>query len=319
MNIYTKIVLSTALAALVLPQAGCSLNTPPPAEHTITIEHSKGSTALEAVPQRIVALSTSWADTVLAFGHRPVGIGVITGITTTGGHYPWQGRYEAATVKLSLLGAPAYEDIAALEPDLILADYSARDDGVYDRLTSIAPTVAPLAASGYVDPWRKQVETAGAFLGEQVRASELIANTDTALTALADEHAHLSGKTFAIATATQAGMVGIVASNSDPAVELFTEIGMRLPEQVIDLAGPAPRLIVSLENALPALHADLILLRDSTEMLPNRIPGWEELPAVRTGAVLFLDGPLTAALSDPSVLSIDYLFSHLESKLTAIP
>lgn len=319
MNICTKIVLSAVLVALVLPQAGCSQDTSIPAVRTISIDHSKGSTVLETVPQRIVALSTSWADTILAFGHQPVGIGVISGITTTGGHYPWQGHYEAATVKLSLLGAPAYEDIAALEPDLILADYSARDDAVYDRLTSIAPTVAPLATSGYVDPWRKQVEIAGVFLGEEIRASELIENTDTALAALANEHAHVAGKTFAIATATQAGTVGIVASSNDPAVELFAEMGMRLPEQVVELAGSAARLIVSLENALPALHADLILLRDSAEMLPASVSRWDELPAVRTGAILFLDGPLTAALSDPSVLNIDYLFSHLGAKFAAIP
>lgn len=283
-----------------------------------TVVHSRGATTVAHVPERIVALSSSWADTVIAFGRTPVGVGSIAGISTSGGHFPWQGDYASTSVTLTLLGAPAYEQIAALAPDLILADYSARDGAVYDALSAIAPTIAPLASTGYVDPWREQVSVLGQIFGETDSAERLIADTDNAIADVAHRHPNLAGRTFLIATA-RSGSVGMIASDTDPAAKLFVELGMHMDSNVVTAqSSGATRTNIAIENALPMMGADLLLIQGPAALLEESIPEWGNLPAVRSGAVAHIDGPLSAALSDPSVLNIDYLLRILAPQLQQV-
>ncbi len=305
----------------------CSACTSPP-RHSVgdgtgpdvtntTVVHSRGTTTVAHVPARIVALSSSWADTLIAFGRTPVGVGAIAGISTTGGHFPWQGDYTSTSITLTLLGAPAYEQIAALAPDLILADYSARDAAVYESLSAIAPTVAPLAATGYVDPWRTQVSTLGHILKETDRAEQLIADTDHAIAGAVQRHPNLAGRTFLIATA-RAGSMGMIASDTDPSAALFVELGMHIDPQVGAASLGAARTAIAVESALPMMNADLLLIQGPARLMEESVPGWENLPAVRSRAVALIDGPLTAALSDPSVLNVDYLLRVLAPQLTRV-
>ncbi|MCZ4618318.1 ABC transporter substrate-binding protein [Rhodococcus qingshengii] len=269
------------------------------------------------MPERIVALSSSWADTVIAFGRTPVGVGSIAGISTSGGHFPWQGDYASTSITLTLLGAPAYEQIAALAPDLILADYSARDAAVYNALSAIAPTIAPLASTGYVDPWRAQVSVLGQIFNETDRAERLITDTDNAIADVARRHPNLAGRTFLIATA-RPGTVALIASDTDPAAALFVELGMRMDSEIVAQSHGVTRTNIAVENALPMMGADLLLIQGQAALLEASIPVWGNLPAVRSGAVAHIDGPLSAALSDPSVLAIAYLLRALEPQLRQV-
>lgn len=282
-----------------------------------TVVHSRGTTTVAHVPERIVALSSSWADTVIAFGRTPVGVGSIAGISSTGGHFPWQGDYASTSVTLTLLGAPAYEQIAALAPDLILADYSARDAAVYASLSAIAPTIAPLASTGYVDPWRAQVSVLGQIFNETDRAERLITDTDNAIADVARRHPNLAGRTFLIATA-RPGTIGLIASDTDPAAALFVELGMHMDSEIVAQSHGVTRTNIAVENALPMMGADLLLIQGQAALLEASIPVWGNLPAVRSGAVAPIDGPLSAALSDPSVLAIAYLLRALEPQLRQV-
>ncbi|PCK24061.1 hypothetical protein CHR55_27845 [Rhodococcus qingshengii] len=304
----------TACTSPSRPQNGDSASVDATAR---TVVHSRGTTTVASVPERIVALSSSWADTVIAFGRTPVGVGSIAGISSTGGHFPWQGDYASTSVTLTLLGAPAYEQIAALAPDLILADYSARDAAVYNALSAIAPTIAPLASTGYVDPWRTQVSILGQIFNETDRAERLITDTDNAIADVARRHPNLAGRTFLIATA-RPGTIGLIASDTDPAASLFVELGMHMDSEIVAQPNEATRTNIAVENALPMMGADLLLIQGQAALLKASIPGWGNLPAVRSGAVAPIDGPLSAALSDPSVLAIAYLLRALEPQLRQV-
>nr|AIU93739.1 hypothetical protein LRS1606.305 [Rhodococcus sp. NS1] len=276
--------------------------------HDVIVTHSQGETTLSAVPQRIVALSTSWADTVLAFDIDPIAVGVLTGYAPADGRFPWQGEYQPTPIALSLLGDPDFEAIAATSPDLILADFSARNSAVYDRLSQIAPTIAPLDDSGYVDPWREQVDVLGQILNRPADADALIAAADTELDEIRTSFPCLQGASFLLATLST-DSVGVVADPRDPAAELFGDLGMELLPEVVDLAEGRTRLTVSYEQSADLAGADLMLVRDR---------GGRALPSPPSGHTVALDGPLATALSDPSVQNLDYITESLAPALGAL-
>lgn len=316
---WSRVMSVLVAAGVVASLVGCGADTAPATgtDHSsVTIDHGMGSTAIDEVPQRVVALSASWADGLLALGVPPVGVGSLTGVGPGAGKFPWQGEYDPHVIALSLIGAPDYEAIAALHPDLILADYSANTPAVYQRLSDIAPTIAQLHAGDFVSPWREQIRVLGRVLGREDRAEELVAENDAAIASVREALPGLAGKTFTIATASGAS-AGLVGSESDAAAVLLSELGLRLDPAVVDLARGQRRLTVSYEQARAALMADVLLVRASGagESLDAVIPGWQTLPAVRSGAATLVSGPLVGAISDPSVLNIEFLLDSLRPTL----
>ena len=277
-------------------------------QHTVTVAHSQGETTTLVVPERIVALSTSWADTLRAFDIEPVGVGVLTGYAPEDGHFPWQGDYEATPIALSLLGDPDFEAIAATAPDLILADFSARDRSVYDRLSQIAPTIAPLNDSGYIDSWREQARVLGRILDHSARADDLIAGVEVSLAHSRTSFPCAEGSSFLLATLSPQ-TVGVVADPRDPADELFGELGMELLPEVTALAIGRTRLTVSYEQLAALGGADLAFVRDR---------GHGVIEDFSAGRTVVLDGPLATALSDPSVQNVDYILDALNPELEAL-
>lgn len=294
------LVLATACSAVPAPDSA--------APRAVTVQHSGGDTTVAVGPERIVALSTSWADTVLAFGIDPVAVGTLTGFAPNKGIYPWQKQYDPATITLSLFGDPDFEAIAAAEPDLILADFSARDSRIYERLSRIAPTIAPLRDHGYVDPWRDQVQVLGEILDEPAEAATLTATTETRVAVTRQHFPCLAGNTFALATLTP-DAIGVVADPADPAAEMFAELGMQLNPAVTALADRRSRLTISYEEAAALADTDLILIRDR---------GRSELPVSPTGETMTLDGSVATALSDPSALNIGFVLDALAPAMRAM-
>ncbi|WP_198162596.1 ABC transporter substrate-binding protein [Rhodococcus sp. p52] len=253
-------------------------------------------------------MSTSWADTVRAFDIDPVAVGVLTGYAPADGRFPWQGDYHPTPVALSLLGDPDFEAIAAAAPDLILADFSARNGAVYHRLSEIAPTIAPLGDSGYVDAWRDQVDVLGQILDRPADADALIAAAETELDDIRTAFPCVQGASFLFATVS-AEAVGVVADPRDPAAELFGELGMELLPEVIDLAQGKTRLTMSYEQSAVLAGANLTLVRER---------GGRALPSWSSGHAVTVDGPLATALSDPSVQNLDYITESLTPALAAL-
>ncbi|GAA0900214.1 iron-siderophore ABC transporter substrate-binding protein [Pseudonocardia zijingensis] len=130
-----------------------------------TITHARGTTQLEHKPQRVVVLDTGEIDAALSLGVVPVGT------ATPNGTIPsyLQPQLQGSTNVGSLDGL-RLEAIAALQPDLILGS-QLRVDDLYDELSAIAPTVLSIRP-GF--PWKENLLLAGAVLGEEERATELL-------------------------------------------------------------------------------------------------------------------------------------------------
>jgi ABC-type Fe3+-hydroxamate transport system substrate-binding protein len=130
-----------------------------------TITHARGTTRLERKPERVVVLDTGEIDEALALGVVPVGT------ATPNGTIPsyLQPQLEGSTNVGSLDGL-RLEAIAALKPDLILGS-QLRVDDLYDELSAIAPTVLSIRP-GF--PWKENLLLAGAALGEETKATDLL-------------------------------------------------------------------------------------------------------------------------------------------------
>lgn len=108
-----------------------------PSVQAATIKHDAGTLTLTKTPTRIVVLAFSFADALAVAGVSPVGIAddgdknrVIKSVRERIADWQSVGsRYQ-----------PSIEAIAALKPDLIIAD-TGRHQSIYSDLTRIAPTL----------------------------------------------------------------------------------------------------------------------------------------------------------------------------------
>ncbi|WP_199329052.1 iron-siderophore ABC transporter substrate-binding protein [Coleofasciculus sp. FACHB-1120] len=123
-----------------------------------------GETKVPVNPQRVIVLGN--LENVLALGIKPVGA------TTLGdGNFPSYLRNETEEVaKLGINGQPSMEKILLLKPDLILG--WSWDEGIYGKLSKIAPTVF---VEGSIT-WKEWLRTFAEALGKTQEAEKLLSN-----------------------------------------------------------------------------------------------------------------------------------------------
>ena len=122
------------------PTAPAPTGEPSGAFDPVTIEHAFGSTTFEQRPQRIATLGMQWTDVVLAMGEAPVAH-IADPSAGDGDIYPWQAGLLDGSTGLPVTSAQdiPFEQLAALDPDLILVTYLADDQSIYDRLERHRP------------------------------------------------------------------------------------------------------------------------------------------------------------------------------------
>ena len=143
------------------------------AAHAITVKDDQGELTLDKVPTRIVALEFSFVDALANVGVSPVGVAdddqpsrVIQPVRDL--IRPW--------TSVGTRSQPNMESIAALKPDLIIAD-SSRHRAAYGQLSKIAPVLLLNSRYGSYNDILKQDQTIGDVVGKstemQARISQL--------------------------------------------------------------------------------------------------------------------------------------------------
>ena len=275
-----------------------------------------GDVTIESAPQRIVALGWGDAETVLSLGYEPVGASDWLAFGGDGVG-PWAaGQY---TTSPTILGTTelSYEQVAALEPDLILDVKSAGDQDRYDRLSQIATTVGvPDADSlNYLTSTEKQLSTIAAALGVPEKGQQLQSELDQAISDAADSG--WQSRTVSVAALTSTGWGAYV--DGDTRLELLKRLGFTQNPDIAALPTASTGFSVDLSTEqLSTLDADLVIafpIYVETSQLTGDA-AWQAIPAVQAGHAVVVDGDLSNAFSLGTVGSIQYALQNLTPKIS---
>ncbi|OKL53670.1 hypothetical protein BSZ39_08250 [Bowdeniella nasicola] len=318
------------LATLALVAAGCS-STPDSSaapdgaaatesSYPRTIEHALGDTTIPEKPERVVTLSWMNHDIVAALGVVPVGVPETWGGDEEG-FTPWfrhQIENELNAQMPEVINVtedgPDYEQILALQPDVIIGVYSGFTETEYKRLSEIAPTVAYMERPFTAGTWQEHTEIIGKILGEEDKAAELIEQTEAAIAEEAAKYPNLKGASFLYSTTFSSGATEITAYISeDPRVRLLHEFGMvdtpQLAAKTADVPADTWYGGISLEE-LDSVEADVVLAwsyadADTKHTLEH--PVFNRWDPIANGRYFIAeDNTLGMATSGPDVLSIQW-------------
>lgn len=287
----------------------------------VTIEGQLGSITLEEAPERVVSVGQYRdTDAAVALGVVPLATPDLTGFIE-GGISPWVARELAGdTPELFDSFELPFEQIAALEPELILGTDRSALDEEYATLSEIAPTLS--YANGYnKDEWQLTTERVATALGRADQAAPIIAEVEAAVEAARADNPEFDGATFTFGPVTADGTVNTINSTTDASVIFLEALGLELSPAVQELpdASFPGRAVISPEQ-LDLLDADVLMLTFNTPEARETLeanPLFQALPAVQRGSYVALELPTALALAFPSALSIPYGLEQVVPKLAA--
>ncbi|MFT3852187.1 MAG: ABC transporter substrate-binding protein [Ilumatobacteraceae bacterium] len=220
-----------------------------------------------------------------------------------------------------------FEQVAELQPDLILGLYAGLDAGQYEALSQIAPTVAQSADHAeYTTPWTEMTRTAGRVLGKSTEAEQLIDDIEESFAEVRAAHPEFADDTSAVVD-VNGGEFWLFASG-DPRGTFVTSLGFQ-PDADAD-AFAADTFGASLsQERMDLLDVDRLVVLGDTASLAALADNalYQQLAVVKEGRVIEVpyayDGPeaglpsIGAAMSYNTVLSIPYAIEHFIQLLPA--
>lgn len=311
-----------AVATLTIALTGCSAepaaapDSAPAADGAfpVTIEHAFGETTIDEAPERVVTWGWASTDSAIALGVTPVAIPFEAYGGDEDGVLPWirealDERGESIPTVLTNTGEDVpYEEIAAADPDVILAQYSGLTEEQYETLSDIAPVVAYPDAP-WSTPWRDIISITGEALGRDAEAEQVLEEIDASIAQAAAEHPEFEGLTLATAWDT-AGTLYVYA-DEDPRVEFMLDLGFVNAPAVDALeTDESPFYFTLSYERLSELTSDVLVVYGSTPEEAQALldaPYAQSLPAVQEGAVAQLVGTeFIASVSPPTALSLPW-------------
>lgn len=259
-------------------------------------------------PRRVVTLSEPTLDGALALGVEPVG--AVTGRGQTGTP-AYLGDAAADIMLLGTLASPNYEQIAAVDPDLILVDGTAiNDDAVLHSLAQIAPTVW---LSGAGDDWQTAFAALGDVLNRDERANEVLADYERRVATISGG---LGPNRDATVSIVRWGLVGPAMILEElPASRVVADVGLRRPPaQARSGRGhsePIPlELLDSIDadwmffgslGTIGAAPADSTGVAASSAALERAVetPGFDQLAVYRNDRIVLVDGAVWTSAGGP--------------------
>ncbi len=250
-------------------------------------------------PERIVTVTDSDLDAVLALGVTPVGI-------TNGRGQLTPPRYltdvlpEGVTVVGNFF-TPDLELVLGLEPDLILAA-GLSDPAVLEQLNAIAPTVDTYSAGW---DWQTHFRTVADALNMTAQADEFLAGYEERIASLQTTLADHLGEEFIVARWSAEGPQ-VMAPITFVSAVLF-DLGLTSPPEIPELqAGHAHSAPLSLETLgvidvdwafVGTLQAEGDAVNALTEVLEN--PLFQALDVVQNEHLFVIDGSLWTSSGGP--------------------
>ncbi len=292
----------------------------------VTIDHVYGETVIPQEPTRVITLGLSDQDPLLALGVKPIAVS------------PWWGDYKYATWPWAQdeLGDatpvvlnqgvrdeanPPIEEIASLEPDLIISLYNGTTAEQYEQLSQIAPVVVPDEEyANFAITWQEATRATGEALGREDEALALVDELEQAFATAANEHPEFTGKTAIVAERFEAGET-IVRTGNDVRAKFFEQLGFTIPTEI---AGIEPNEYGELyvpDELVTEISQDLLVwnvgFAPDARATVEGLPLYDRLPVVADGRVLWVeDSVVSGAFSWGTVLSLQYALDELLPQIT---
>lgn len=281
----------------------------------VTLEHAWGSTTIEAEPTRVVTWGWGNEDAAIALGFIPVGIPFQSYGGGEDGVQPWIEEALAAAgattpTVLDNAGEPPFEQIAALQPDLIIAAFSGVTEEQYALLSAIAPTLA-YSGDAWSSPWQDVTRTVGKALGKAGEADALVADTEAWLATEFAAHPELADITFASANDYD-GSIAVYAP-LDARMKFLTDLGLKMNPSVAALAPSDGQFYYPLSYEIfDQLEGDIFVTYYEEQAALDTwlaTPQAQTYPPIVNGGLAALVGTENvAAVSPPSALSLRWGF-----------
>lgn len=308
---------------MALVVAGCSSPDDEKSESTgfepITIAHEFGSTTIDSEPKVVVTMLGNWTDALVALD-VPIRAEYVTeGYSGENNKFEWTPAHESEIVPFFGVDSIGVPQLAAFEPDLILAGYLGSEDE-YKRLSQVAPVIPVMQKDAVMDSWQDVTLTAGKIFGEQEKAQSLVDGVEKDIADFKAAHPNSQGKTFSFGQLTNEGQIGLVADENDPSAKLMTQMGFVLDPKIKEVAQGQSRVLVSAERT-DLLDSDLLVLwpLGGDPAAFDALPGWANRTAVKSGATVFLDNNNASALGTPTVYSVPYSLDLIATAAEKIP
>lgn len=287
---------------------------------TTTVDHQYGSTVIDGVPKRVVTLTgaTAWSDSLIKLDVPITAEFVSAGYSGPDNRFAWTPPHESTVIPVDVGASPGVAEVAKFEPDLILAGYLP-DRAAYDVLAKVAPTIPVMSTETVNDTWQQVLSTAGKIFDKEDQASQAQTEVEEKIDAIKKKYPAAQDKTATFGQLTPERQFGVVTSDNDPSAKLLAEVGLRLDPAVTGLSDNGQRVVVSSER-VDLLGSDLLIfwpLVGGPEVF-GTIPGWDSLPAVRSGATVFLTNDTASAFGTPTVYSVPWAVDALEPALAKI-
>lgn len=282
----------------------------------VTIEHRWGKTTITEEPKRIVSLSFSGIDTLLALGLTPHSYRAWFGGNKYG-LWPWAEKHMPNEAQKTVLrGEINPEEIARMRPDFIEAMYSGISPAQYAALSRVAPVLpAQKGAGDFGTAWDTMLRSVGYAVGRQDKAEDVIQGIEALITTIRERHPDWEGKTAVVAQSDGP----LIFSKTDPRMALISRLGFKLSDAAQQFS--LGNFYFKLDRELTEpLNADVIVwinLHNDFSALEKH-PLRHTLSPVKEGREIFLDAELSAALSYSSPLSIPYALKRLEPMLEKV-
>ncbi|PRO66115.1 ferrichrome ABC transporter substrate-binding protein [Alkalicoccus urumqiensis] len=264
----------------------------------ITISHALGETELEEEPETIVALEWTYVEDLLALGVQPAGVADIEG------YNQWVNIEEELSgdaVDVGTRQEPSLEEIARLEPDLIITA-SFRHEAIADSLEEIAPTVMfnPYPEEGEGGQYEEMETTFNEIASAVGREDE----AETVLSDLEDTYAEAEEALSGVEAAENEFVVSqAFSANEQATLRLFNDNSMLM--SILDRIGISNAFEedefqvygyteTSVEALEPYGDANFMhIVQEDDNVFENQLAGnpvWEGLDFVENDRVYALPG-----------------------------
>ncbi|WP_084496803.1 ABC transporter substrate-binding protein [Nocardia amamiensis] len=317
-GVLARLGLAAVATALAVSVAACGSDSGSDGGEGVTIKHGLGETTVEGTPERVVAIGNQWLDATLSLGVTPVGYADNVSVMAGGQKVPWEpDSLSKATVLKQ--GSDMAEQIAALDPDLILVPAFLVDRAMYDKLSKLAPTIGPVTEGAQVDRWTDQVTALGKVLHKEDEATKVIADVETKIKDVSAAYPNLTAKTFLTCMLTGSSQLMVLADPKDGSAKLFYDLGLSMPQNIVAEAPAGGRLALSPER-LSELTSDILMCgaMPGFEQKFKELPGYNALPSVKSGGMTFLDTLTISAINTPTALSVPYVLERLNPTFAAV-